>query len=119
MSTEVVYAAPLDQEMLHATPCAFLDDAAREERRARAVSGRRWLEPETASDLGALDLAAIERVREEVWPQVDRADELHDALVELGFITPSEGRGWEHFLDELSADRRAAVFHASPAGPSL
>ena len=44
-----------------------------------------------------LDLAAIERVREEVWPQVDRADELHDALVELGFMTPEEGRDWDAF----------------------
>src|SRR6185503_8467995 len=85
----------------------------------RAVSGRRWLDPETASDLGALDLAAIDRVREEVWPQVDRADELHDALVELGFITPGEGRDWVHFLDELAADRRAAVYHTRTGGPDL
>ena len=115
IARDVVEASPLAQEILNARPYAFLDDAPLEERRTRAVSGRRWLDPETASDLGALDLAAIERVREEVWPQVDRADELHDALVELGFITPTEGRGWEHFLQDLAADRRAAVFHTSPS----
>ena len=119
IARDVVEASPLAQEILNARPYAFLDDAPLEERRTRAVSGRRWLDPETASDLGALDLAAIERVREEVWPQVDRADELHDALVELGFVTPREGRDWEQFLDELGADRRAAVYHTSAGGPDL
>ena len=119
IARDVVEASPLAQEILNARPYAFLDDAPLEERRTRAVSGRRWLDPETASDLGALDLAAIERVREEVWPQVDRADELHDALVELGFITPGEGRDWEPFLKELAADRRAAIYHTSAGGPDL
>jgi len=119
IARDVVEASPLSQEILNARPYAFLDDAPLEERRTRAVSGRRWLDPETASDLGALDLAAIVRVREEVWPQVDRADELHDALVELGFVTPTEGQGWEEFLAELSRDRRAAVYHTRLGGPDL
>ncbi|HSO73343.1 MAG TPA: ATP-dependent DNA helicase, partial [Blastocatellia bacterium] len=119
IARDVVEASPLAQEILNARPYAFLDDAPLEERRTRAVSGRRWLDPETASDLGALDLAAIERVREEVWPQVDRADELHDALVELGFMTPAEGRDWQPFLDELAGDRRAAVYHTAAGGPDL
>ena len=119
IASDVVEASPLAQEILNARPYAYLDDAPLEERRTRAVSQRRWLDPETASDLGALDLAAIERVRSEVWPQVDRADELHDALVELGFINENEGRGWEQFLAELSADRRAAVYHTSSDGPSF
>src|SRR5439155_12400368 len=88
---DVIEASPLAQEILNARPYAYLDDAPLEERRTRAVFQRRWLDPETASDLGALDRGAIERVRDEVWPQVDRADELHDALVELGFITADEG----------------------------
>ena len=119
IARDVVEASPLAQEILNARPYAFLDDAPLEERRTRAVFQRRWLDPETASDLGALDLGAIERVREEVWPQVDRADELHDALVELGFITPEEGRGWEQHLSELAAHRRAAVYRTSAGGPSL
>jgi ATP-dependent Lhr-like helicase len=94
IARDVVEASPLAQEILNARPYAFLDDAPLEERRTRAVSGRRWLDPETASDLGALDLAAIERVRGDVWPQVDRADELHDALVELGFITCVKVKDW-------------------------
>lgn len=109
IARDVIEASPLAQEILNARPYAFLDDAPLEERRTRAVFQRRWLDPETASDLGALDLAAIERVRDEVWPDIDNADELHDALVELGFMTPEEGRGYEQFLDELSTNRRAAV----------
>src|SRR5262249_48373712 len=48
-------------------------------------------------------------VREEVWPEPRNADELHDALVELGFLTEAEGAGWQEFFAELNADRRAAV----------
>ena len=42
--------------------------------------GRRWLSPESASDLGRLDADAIARVRAEAWPEAANADELHDAL---------------------------------------
>jgi len=52
-----------------------------EERRTQAVYTRRAFEPSSADDLGALDPAAIERVREETWPEVQHADELHDALL--------------------------------------
>src|SRR5438552_10216141 len=37
--------------------------------------------------LGKLDLDAIRRVREEVWPEARNADELHDALLSLAFLT--------------------------------
>ena len=104
---DVIEASPLSQEILNARPYAYLDDAPLEERRTRAVFQRRWLDPETASDLGKLDQAAIDRVREEVWPDPRNADELHDALVELGFV--EETAEWQEFFNELKADRRAAV----------
>ena len=106
---DVIEASPLSQEILNARPYAYLDDAPLEERRTRAVFQRRWLDPETAADMGKLDQAAIDRVREEVWPEPRNADELHDALVELGFLTEAEGAGWQEFFAELNADRRAAV----------
>ena len=106
---DVIEASPLSQEILNARPYAYLDDAPLEERRTRAVFQRRWLDPETASDMGKLDQAAIDRVREEVWPEPRTADELHDALVELGFVTADEGTDWQEFFAELKADRRAAV----------
>jgi ATP-dependent Lhr-like helicase len=106
---DVIEASPLSQEILNARPYAYLDDAPLEERRTRAVFQRRWLDPETAGDMGKLDQAAIDRVREEVWPEPRNADELHDALVELGFVTEQEGSDWQGFFAELNADRRAAV----------
>ncbi|HKS10729.1 MAG TPA: DEAD/DEAH box helicase [Pyrinomonadaceae bacterium] len=106
---DVIEASPLSQEILNARPYAYLDDAPLEERRTRAVFQRRWLDPETASDMGKLDQGAIDRVREEVWPEPRNADELHDALVELGFITAQEGTVWREFFTELNRDRRAAT----------
>jgi ATP-dependent Lhr-like helicase len=109
IARDMVEASPLAQEILNARPYAFLDDAPLEERRTRAVSQRRWLDPQTAADIGRLDQAAIDRVREEAWPQAENADELHDALVGLGFLTELEGAPWQRFLVELQADCRAAV----------
>ena len=109
---DVIEASPLSQEILNARPYAYLDDAPLEERRTRAVFQRRWLDPETAADMGKLDQAAIDRVREEVWPEPRNADELHDALVELGYVTQAEGANWQEFFAELKNDRRAGVLTA-------
>ncbi len=84
--------SPFAQAVLNANPYAFLDDAPLEERRTHAVQARRWLDPTTASDLGTLDPAAIERVREETAPVPRSADELHDALLILGAV-PAGARG--------------------------
>jgi ATP-dependent Lhr-like helicase len=113
---DVIEASPLSQEILNARPYAYLDDAPLEERRTRAVFQRRWLDPETAADMGKLDQAAIDRVREEAWPEPRNADELHDALVELGFLTEAEGAGWQEFFAELNLDRRAAVLTMLTSG---
>ncbi|MEK6281308.1 MAG: DEAD/DEAH box helicase [Acidobacteriota bacterium] len=110
---DVIEASPLAQEILNARPYAYLDDAPLEERRTRAVYQRRWLDPQTASDMGKLDQGAIDRVRDEAWPRVENADELHDALVELGFVTAEEGEEWQPYLGELQNDRRAAVLTLS------
>ena len=112
---DVIEASPLSQEILNARPYAYLDDAPLEERRTRAVFQRRWLDPETAADMGKLDQAAIDRVRSEVWPEPRNADELHDALVELGFVTEDEGAGWHEFFEELKNDRRAGVLSSGTA----
>jgi ATP-dependent Lhr-like helicase len=106
---DVIEASPLAQEILNARPYAYLDDAPLEERRTRAVQQRRWLDPQTAKDMGKLDQGAIDRVRDEAWPRVENPDELHDALVELGFITTAEGVEWRDYFVELQNERRAAV----------
>src|SRR5581483_3615198 len=65
--------SPFAHEILNARPYAYLDDAPLEERRTCAVSLRRTL-PQDARDLGALDPAAIDRVREEAAPAPRDAD---------------------------------------------
>jgi ATP-dependent Lhr-like helicase len=111
VARDVTEPSPLAHEILAARPYAFLDDAPLEERRTQAVRVRRWLDPETASDLGALDAAAIARVREEAWPEAENPDELHDALLTLAFITADEGRrsGWEPLFDRLAEAGRATL----------
>ncbi len=118
VARDLTEPSPLALEILSARPYAYLDDAPLEERRTQAVMSRRWLDPETARDLGVLDKDAIDQVKEEAWPQAENADELHDALVQLGFITQEEGISesqsrWNEYLAELIRDRRAAVLHAA------
>lgn len=121
VARDVTEPSLLAHEILTAKPYAFLDDAPLEERRTQAIILRRWLDPETASDLGALDLSAIERVREEAWPEAATPDELHDALFTLGFVTEEEGRraGWEPLFDRLARDKRAGVLHGAADGPAI
>ena len=75
-------------EILNANPYAYLDDAPLEERRARAVEMRRILPESVLEEVGKLDPAAIEQVREEAWPDVRDADELHDVMHTL-FALPA------------------------------
>ena len=116
IAREMTEPSPLAQEILTAKPYAFLDDAPAEERRTLAVMNRRFLDAETAADLGKLDQAAIDRVREEAWPSAENADELHDALMQLGFLTSDEARknAWEQFFAQLINDRRATVLVSAP-----
>ena len=95
-------------EILNSAAYTFLDDAPLEERRTRAVYTRRATEPRSADDLGALDAAAIERVRAEAWPAANTADELHDALLLAGFIRAQEAAPhWRALFDSLVAAGRA------------
>ena len=107
--------SPLAAEILTARPYAYLDDAPLEERRTQAVASRRWLDPESAAELGRLDPAAIAAVREEAWPEAGSADELHDALMSLGVVTGEEGArsGWSTLLEALVAARRATRLYAA------
>jgi ATP-dependent Lhr-like helicase len=90
-------------DILNARPYAFLDDAPLEERRTQAVQTRR---AGNTGDVGALDVAAIERVREEVRPDPRDVDECHDALLTCGFLVEDEIEAT--WFGELAAHRRAA-----------
>ena len=109
VTRDLTEPSPLAQEILNAKPYAFLDDVPLEERRTQAVMSRRWLDPDQASDIGRLDEEAIERVQAEAWPEVTNADELHDALMTLGFVQVSEieNTAWGQHLNRLLGDGRA------------
>ena len=139
VSRDLTEPSPLAAEVLDARPYAFLDDAPLEERRTRAVSMRRGLDPASAADIGRLDVDAIDRVCDEAWPDAANPDEVHDALVVLGFATTAEaiaGRGadpadvarklasgersgWSAHLDALVASGRATRFRTPGGGPVL
>jgi ATP-dependent Lhr-like helicase len=115
-------------EILNANPYAYLDDAPLEERRARAVEMRRVLPESVLEEVGKLEPAAIAQVREEAWPDVRDADELHDVLHTLGALPEdcpspvqaidgealdsSTGRAadlWRPLFERLLSQNRAAV----------
>jgi len=102
--------SPLAAEILSARPYAFLDDAPLEERRTQAVLNRRWSDPQSTDDLGALDTEAIRAVCEEAWPTPHNADEMHEALMSLGCISASEAEAnphWPGWLHDLAQSGRA------------
>ncbi len=83
--------------------------------------GRRWLDAESAADLGRLDSEAISRVKEEAWLEPGNAEELHDALLWLGALSDEEARAkseWQGWLKALAADRRGDAPRL-PAAPRL
>jgi len=96
--------SPLAHELVSGRPYTYLDDAPLEERRTRAVTLRRGL-PVDLSEIGAVDPAAIERVRAEVRPDPRNADELADLLA--GLVVQEADPAWQPFYDELAARRRA------------
>ncbi|MCI0563733.1 MAG: DEAD/DEAH box helicase, partial [Nitrososphaera sp.] len=101
IALDVREPSPLSEQVLNARPYAFLDDAPLEERRTHAVQNRRWLDPTEAKEFGRLDIEAINAVKNEAWPQAGNAEELHDALVLLGFLTVEEGKegdGWKDYF---------------------
>ncbi|MGA7626848.1 MAG: DEAD/DEAH box helicase [Candidatus Acidiferrales bacterium] len=121
ISVDTPVPSQFSHEILNANPYAYLDDAPLEERRARAVEMRRMLPEAVLSEIGRLDPAAIAEVREEAWPDVRDADELHDVLQELAAVPESEEAetnsssfaakstfAWKDYFSELIAAGRAS-----------
>jgi ATP-dependent Lhr-like helicase len=122
--------SPLAAEILNARPYAFLDNAPLEERRTQAVYTRRASDRNGSDGLGILDAAAIEKVKTEAWPEATNPDELHDALMLIGAMTPEElqrnahNGDAEHFIPRLIAENRVTrilvpLEHVSPATKSF
>ena len=116
VARDLTAPSPLASEILNAAPYAFLDDAPLEERRTRAVQTRHWNGIEDTDDLAKLDPEAIAAVRAEAWPEVRSADEMHEALNVLGFVTSNEvatNTGWLDWLQQLAKSHRATRFAPS------
>ena len=114
--------SPLAAEVLNARPYAYLDDAPLEERRTQAVMSRRWGDIDSTDDFGKLDAEAIAAVRAEAWPEARTADELHEALMGLAFLTAAEiadNASWARLLDDLMVQRRATRLAVTPSSPTV
>ena len=112
--------SPFAAGILNVMPYGFLDDAPLEERRTQAVSARRRLDPETADTLGALDPAAVARVRDQAWPEPENAEEVHEALLWMAYVTHREAEesGWSEWIQELRASRRVRETAGLEGAPS-
>ncbi|MEO8430947.1 MAG: DEAD/DEAH box helicase [Acidobacteriota bacterium] len=106
-AVDTVEPSAFARGILSSQPYTFLDDAPLEERRTQAVHARRFLDPKTSDALGSLDADAIARVREEAWPAPADEEELHEALLWMGYVTAAEAAPWQAWLDRLSAGGRA------------
>ena len=104
--------SPFCYELLNANPYAFLDDAPLEERRTRAVATRRGFTAADVRDLARLDPDAIAAVRQEAWPLVRDADELHDALLGMTLLAADEGAPWRPWFEALVDAGRATTISA-------
>jgi ATP-dependent helicase Lhr and Lhr-like helicase len=123
LAVDTPVPSEFSHEILNANPYAYLDDAPLEERRARAVSMRQVLPASVLEEVGKLDPSAIAQVREEAWPDVRDADELHDALFtlvalpeqfpfpgDLNEAGPCAVRDlWGRYFNQLALQRRAVV----------
>ncbi|SFU99791.1 DEAD/DEAH box helicase [Pseudomonas sp. OV546] len=112
ISRDLPAPSPMAAEILSARPYTFLDDAPLEERRTQAVLNRRWSDPQSTDDLGALDADAIAGVREEAWPAPNGPDEMHEALMSLACIAGNEVTPqWATWLHALAQSGRAYQLH--------
>ncbi len=101
VAVDVAEPSPFARSVLTVRPYGFLDDAPIEERRTQAVQGRRALDARSADAIGALDPEAIARVKEEAWPDPRNADEVHEALLWMGYVADEEVGAWRTWLEEL------------------
>lgn len=103
---DTVEPSPLAHELLVGPPFTFLDDAEAIDRRTRAVPLRRGI-PIDLTEIGGVDVSAIDRVRTEAQPDVRTADELHDLLSDL--VRTRARPEWVEMFEQLTARSRATL----------
>jgi len=105
--------SPFSYQLIHANVYTFLDDAPAEERRTRALSTRRALNPDDLRDLAWMDQQVVNQVVSDAAPTVRDADELHDALLVLRALPLEECSEWLSWLRELENAGRASRLKVS------
>lgn len=100
---ETTEPSPFARSILAAQPYAFLDDVPFEERRTRAVPRPGDREQPPATDL---DPEVVVEVRAQAWPQPADAEDLHEALLWMGWVTDAESVTWRQWLADLVAAGR-------------
>ena len=128
VARDLTEPSPLALEVLSARPYAYLDDAPLEERRTQAVMSRRWLAPEDGRrSRPARSPRRSRGCAPKRGPRPPNADELHDALVWLGFLDRGRGRqrspagatGWRSSRGEKRVARlRSAGARRSGSPPN-
>jgi ATP-dependent Lhr-like helicase len=119
LSVDLVAPSPLAAEIINARPYAFLDDGDAENRRTRAIS-QRGDDLVDAGMLRIISRSAVDQVRDECWIAPRNPDELHDGMLQLGFLTRDEfstgtsstgasgdARLWGRWFQALVDDGRA------------
>jgi len=109
VAVDLAEPSPFARSVLTMRPYGFLDDAPLEERRTQAVQARRTIGARAADEIGALDPEAVARVKEEAWPDPRDAEEVHEALLWMGFVADAEAGAWREWLGELRAARRVVL----------
>ena len=125
---DLVGPSPLSREIINARPYAFLDDGEAENRRTRAI-GHDPDDLSSASTLSIISVGARTQVRDEAWIQPRNADELHDGLLQLGFLTQAEyssgnsscgaagsSSQWARWFEALGEDFRVCSISLSQDG---
>ncbi len=127
MAVDTPVPSQFAHELINAMPYAYLDEADLEARRARAVQLRRTLPDAVTEGAGRLDQAAINSVRETLWPDVRDEHELHDLLLQLGTLPlpfleaqaatrPRAMQQWTELFSRLEAKGRG---HRLQVGEAL
>ena len=113
--------SPLAHEILTAKPYAFLDDAPAEERRTLAVQSRRLYDASDLKNYSGLDPVVIQELQQQAWPNPRDAEEMHDVLVNIGFLRNDEAhpkaslsnvlfeasQNWSDYFAQLTKSHRA------------
>jgi len=118
-SVDLNAPSPLAAEIINARPYAFLDDGDAENRRTRAISQAGNDLVDTAM-LSIISRSSVEQAQAECWIAPRNSDELHDGLLQLGFLTQKEfttgtastgangdARLWGRWFQALADDLRA------------